>query len=425
MRRFHYAWVVLVAGALVLTLGAGFRSGIAVMIGPLEQANGWSRGDVSIAAAISVLLYGLMGPFSAALIATFGLRKVIPAALVTIAIGAGLSAQATQVWHLWLTWGVLVGLGSGALASVLGAAIANRWFVAKRGLVTGLFQASVASGQIVFLQVLTRLVETSGWRSVPWAVCIGAVSATPLVLLIRNRPEDIGVTAYGAPPGHHSPASPPNPIGTAFEGLGVVRRSGAFWLLFGSFLVCGLSTNGLIGTHFLSASGDHGFSSRSAAGYLTAIGVLDIGGTLLSGWLTDRVDPRRLLFFYYGLRGLSLFVLERALSAGSLPLWGFIVFYGLDWVATVPPTIRLCADVFGPKWATIAYGWVFAGHQIGASIAAWGAGYIRDATGSYSLAWILSGVSCMVAAVGVLQIRQPEADNEPQITLMASSTSAA
>jgi predicted MFS family arabinose efflux permease len=405
-RRFHYAWVILAAGAFVLVLGAGFRSGIAVMIDPLQQAKGWSRGDVSIAAAISVMLYGLMGPFSAALIGRYGLRHVIPAALVFIATGAGLSSLATQIWHLWLAWGVLVGLGSGALASVMGAVIANRWFYEKRGLASGVFQASVASGQIVFLQVLTRVVDSNGWRAVPIAVGIAALAAVPIVLVIRDKPEDIGLVAYGAPADHRTPAPQPNPIGSAFRGLGVISKSGAFWLLFGSFMVCGISTNGLIGTHFLSAAHDHGFSGRSAASYLTAIGVLDIIGTLSSGWLTDRFDPRRLLFFYYGLRGLSLLTLEHALSSGRLPLWGFIAFYGLDWVATVPPTIRLCADVCGPEFATIGYGWVFAGHQIGASVAAWGAGYLRDANGSYSAAWIISGVCCIVAAFGVLRINR-------------------
>jgi predicted MFS family arabinose efflux permease len=405
-RRFHYAWVILAAGAFVLVLGAGFRSGIAVMIDPLQQAKGWSRGDVSIAAAISVMLYGLMGPFSAALIGRYGLRCVIPAALVFIAMGAGLSSLATKIWHLWLAWGVLVGLGSGALASVMGAVIANRWFYEKRGIASGVFQASVASGQIVFLQVLTRVVDSNGWRAVPIAVGIAALAAIPIVLVIRNKPEDLGLVAYGAPADHRTPAPQPNPIGQAFRGLGVVGGSGAFWMLFGSFLVCGISTNGLIGTHFLSAAHDHGFSGRSAASYLTAIGVLDIIGTLSSGWLTDRIDPRRLLFFYYGLRGLSLFTLEHALSSGRLPLWGFIVFYGLDWVATVPPTIRLCADVCGPEFATIGYGWVFAGHQIGASLAAWGAGYLRDANGTYSTAWIISGVCCIVAAFGVLRINR-------------------
>jgi predicted MFS family arabinose efflux permease len=405
-KRFHYAWVVLGAGVLVLVLGAGFRSGIAVMIEPLQQAKGWSRGQVSIAAAISVMLYGLMGPFSAALIGRYGLRRVIPAALVCIAVGGAVSSLATQVWHLWLAWGVLVGIGSGALASVMGAVIANRWFYEKRGLASGAFQASVASGQIVFLQVLTRLVDSRGWRAVPIAIGIAALLAVPVVLVIRNKPEDVGLRAYGAPTDYRTPDPQLNPIATAFRGLGIVSRSGAFWLLFGSFMVCGISTNGLIGTHFLSAAHDHGFTGRSAASYLTAIGVLDIIGTLSSGWLTDRIDPRRLLFFYYGLRGLSLFTLEHALSSGKLPLWGFIAFYGLDWVATVPPTIRLCADVCGPEYATIGYGWVFAGHQVGASLAAWGAGFLRDTHGTYSAAWTISGVVCIVAAFGVLRINR-------------------
>lgn len=404
VRRLHYAWVVLLAGGLTLVFGAGFRSGIAVMIEPLEQAKGWSRADVSVAASISVLLYGFSGPFAAALIGRYGLRRVISGALVTIAAGAGCSALATERWHLWLSWGLLVGIGSGCLASVTGAAIANRWFYERRGLASGLFQAASASGQIVFLQSLTRVVDGRAWQVIPLAIAAAAILALPIVLVIRNRPEDLGLRAYGAPEGYRTPDPVPRPVAVAFEGLRAVRSSGAFWLLWGSFLVCGLSTNGLIGTHFISAAHDHDLSATTAAGYLTAMGLLDIVGTLLSGWLTDRVDPRRLLFFYYGFRGLSLLVLEQALSSGSIPLWGFIAFYGLDWIATVPPTIRLCADIAGPRLATVAYGWVFAGHQVGAAIAAWGAGFLRDTTGSYRPAWIISAAFCMVASFGVLRI---------------------
>ena len=303
------------------------------------------------------------------------------------------------------------------MTSVLAATVSSRWFVARRGLVAGALTAAGATGQVIFLQFMTRLTDGPGWRWVAFTVAVAAIAgALVVIVLLRDKPEDVGLLAYGAPAGWSSPPVQPRPIATAFEGLGVVARSGAFWVLWGSFLVCGLSTNGLIQTHFISAAHDHAIGRESAAGLLALIGILDIGGTLLSGWLTDRVDSRRLLFVYYGLRGLSLLALEPALRQASAPLWAFVVFYGLDWVATVPPTIALCREVCGERWATVAFGWVFAGHQIVAAVAALGAGLIRDATGSYQLAWIIAGGCCLVASFGVLRIGRP-ADASPVVAV--------
>jgi predicted MFS family arabinose efflux permease len=302
---------------------------------------------------------------------------------------------------------VLVGLGSGGIASVLAATVASRWFIARRGIVVGALTAAGATGQLVFLPLLSHLAEDVGWKQVSITVALCALAAIPIVALgFRNAPSDLGIPPYGG-----SEVAPPalraNPVGAAFDGLRAARSSRAFWLLFGSFAVCGLSTNGLIGTHFIPAGGDHGMSETHAASLLALVGVFDIAGTLASGWLTDRVDPRRLLVAYYGFRGASLLLLHQAFDADRLGLWGFIVFYGLDWVATVPPTVALCHELFGPTRAPVVYGWVFAGHQLGAALAAWGAGAIRDTTGSYQVAFVMAGVCCLLAAVGVTRIQRP------------------
>lgn len=400
-RRPHYAWVVFGATLLILLLAAGFRASPGVLIDPLHDEFGWSKGDIGFAVSVNVLLYGLMGPFAAALLAKFGLRRVVPVALCLVATGSGLAALVTTEWQLILCWGVLVGIGTGCMATILAASVANRWFYSRRGLVTGALTAAGATGQVIFLQFLTRIADNDGWRWVPVSVTIAALIAVPVaVVLLRDRPEDMGLLAYGAPEGWASPAPPQNPIRTAFQGLSFISRLGGFWLLFGSFMVCGLSTNGLIQTHFLSAAHDHEISRNAAAGLLSMIGLFDILGTLFSGWLTDRFDPRKLLGAYYALRGLSLLALEPALRAGGGGLGLFMMFYGLDWVATVPPTVKLCGEVCGQERATIAYGWVFAGHQIGAAVAAWGAGYLRDSTGSYQAAFLVAGLFCLLAAVG-------------------------
>ena len=408
-RRLSYHWVVVGAAFVVLLGAAGTRSTPGVLIDPLRDEFGWSRATVGLAVSINVLLFGFIGPFAAALQQRFGLRRVTAIALVVIASGALLTTQMSQPWHLYLLWGVVVGTGTGCMATVFASTVASRWFVAKRGVVTGVLTAASASGQLIFLPTLARLAERFGWRWVGLVVAIGAVSVVPVVVFVlRDRPEDIGLRPYGAPDDLPAAAPPGNPVRMAFDAFTAARTSGAFWLLWGSFAVCGLSTSGLIQTHFISAAHEQGMSSTTAGTYLAMIGVFDIVGTIVSGSLTDRIDPRKLLCAYYLLRGLSLFVLDPALAHGGGGLFGFMMFYGLDWVATVPPTIALCIIHFGRERGPLVYGWVFAGHQVGGAIAAWGAGRLHDATGSYRDSFVIAGIACLVASVGVLRIeREP------------------
>jgi MFS family permease len=424
VRRLHYAWIVAAASFVTLLGAAGFRSTPSVLIDPLRDEFGWSRATVGFAVSINVLLFGFIGPFAAALQQRFGLRRVTIAALVVIATGALLTTQMTQPWHLFLLWGLVVGAGSGCMATVFASTVATRWFVTNRGLVTGALTAATASGQLVFLPVLTRLADGPGWRWVGVTTGLCAIGVIPVVaIFLRNRPEDVGLTAFGAlPDDAPAPAvlATRGPIAAAFDSLRMAWTSGVFWLLWGSFLVCGLSTTGLVQTHFISAAHDHGISHTAAGGYLALIGVFDVIGTIGSGWLTDRIDPRKLLVAYYLLRGLSLFVLDPALASEGGSLTGFMVFYGLDWVATVPPTIAICIQAFGRERGPLVYGWVFAGHQVGGALAAWGAGALHDATGTYRAAFVVAGVCCLVAAVGVMRIRMDrvgDAEPAPEVAL--------
>jgi predicted MFS family arabinose efflux permease len=303
-------------------------------------------------------------------------------------------------WQLYLLWGVVVGVATGSMASVLAATVANRWFVQGRGLVMGLLSASTATGQIAFLPLLAFLASTVGWRAVSVTVAAVGLLLLPLVLLLmKNRPEDIGVRAYGARDDTPPTSRSGNPIAASLHGLRVGTRSGSFWLLAVSFFVCGASTNGLIGTHLIPAAMDHGMSEVAAASLLATVGFFDIFGTIFSGWLTDRLNSRLLLCWYYGLRGLSLFLLPFALHSAGISLIFFIVFYGLDWVATVPPTAAIASEIFGPETGSVVYGWIFASHQLGAAVAAYGAGAIRTWTGDYLTAFVAAGVLCLIAAV--------------------------
>jgi MFS family permease len=407
--RVHYAWIVAAVTLVVLVTTAGFRSNAGVLIVPLHEEFGWSRGTISSAASLGLLMFGLSAPFAAALHDKLGMRKVIIGALGTIAVASLLSTQITQPWQLVLLWGVLIGSATGAVSVPLAAIVGTRWFVRRRGLVTGLMTASNATGQLVFLPALAAITTVFGWR---WGVTAIALVALFLVLplvavFVRDRPIDVGLAPYGGEELEPAPAASGSAVRAALGGLSLGARSGTFWLLAFSFFVCGASTNGLIGTHLIPAAADQGVSEVAAAGYLAAIGIFDIVGTTLSGWLTDRYDPRLLLFWYYGLRGLSLLLLHSVLGAPNLGLLVFIVFYGLDWVATVPPTVALTADIFGRERVGIVFGWIFASHQIGAAAAALGAGLIRDDTGSYHWAFLLAGGLCMGASLAVARIRRP------------------
>lgn len=401
-----YAWIVVAVTFLSLLAAAGLRSAPGVMMTPLQAAFGWDRATISAAAAFGIFLYGMVGPFAAALMQTLGIRKTLIGGLALMALSTGLSLLMTEPWHYVLTWGLLSGLGSGAVALVLGATVANRWFDRHRGLVMGIFSASTATGSLLFLPVLAWLSQQGGWRPVAMAVAMACAALIPLVAwLLPERPADIGALPYGArearPP--ESTARPGESVALAFRVLAEAARTPVFWLLFGTFFVCGLTTNGLVGTHLIAYCGDNGIGAVRAAGLLAAMGLFDLVGTTASGWLTDRYDPRKLLFVYYGLRGLSLVALPFT-GFDILALSVFAVFYGLDWIATVPPTVRLASQHFGDRDAPIVFGWVAAGHQIGAATAALGAGLLRDATGSYTSAFVVAGAIGVLAAFGALAI---------------------
>ena len=406
--RAHYAWIVIAISFTVILIGVGVRAAPSVLLVPLRNAFGWNLDTISGAVSLNILLLGLTGPFSAALMQTIGIRRTLLGSLVLLLLGAGASVFVTRVWQLYLTWGLLVGLGAGGTGFGIAAVIANRWFVARRGLAVGLLTASNASGQLVFLPALAALASALGWVSVPAAMAVLVAAMVPLVwLLLPESPGAIELGPYGGvmePP--HVPSAD-NPFRLALGCLARGVRSADFWLLAGSFAVCGFSTNGLIGTHMIAYCMDHGIPEITGATLMASLGVFDLIGTVCSGWLTDRFNPRVLLFCYYGLRGLSLLALPFSQFDGwSLSL--FAVFYGLDWVATVPPTVALTNTVFGRKEGPVVVSWIYCAHQIGGSLAALMGGAIRDATGSYMGAFLASGVACLFASLLVLRVaRRP------------------
>jgi MFS family permease len=408
-RNIHYGWVIVGVTLITTVVTAAAMSTPGVLIVPLEQEFGWANDQISSALAIRLMLFGLFGPFAAAFMNRYGVRAVMVSAVILISAGFLTSLMMTKVWQLVLLWGIVVGIGSGLTAMVLAVTVATRWFNARRGLVMGIFAASNATGQLLFLPLIAQVATSYGWRVALVLVCCMLVLAGCVALLLmRDRPSDVGLPLYGetavAPP----PAAGVGLVSLLLSPLVVLKdaaRVPIFWVLFGTFFICGASTNGLIQTHFVTLCHDYGLPAVTAASVLAMMGVFDFIGTIGSGWLSDRFDPRWLLFWYYGLRGLSLLYLPFTdFTFYGLSL--FAVFYGLDWIATVPPTVKITADRFGREKAGIVFGWVFAGHQIGAASAAFGAGLVRTEFSTYLPAFFVAGALCIIAALAVITVRK-------------------
>ncbi|WP_251023875.1 MFS transporter [Arthrobacter sp. ISL-65] len=430
-RRLHPAWAVAAVAFLALVGAAGFRAAPGVLMVPLQQEFGWSTTVLSAAVSINLVLFGLTAPFAAALMERFGVRAVTAVALGMIGAGSALTVLVTQSWQILLTWGLLIGLGTGSMALVFAATIANTWFSKSRGLVIGILTAGSAAGQLVFLPFIAMLAQDPGWRQASLLIAAGALAVVPLVLkFLKNSPADVGALPYGAEEPSGAPsvaAAAPEAAeprrNAAVRALLVLRsasRNRTFWALAAGFAICGATTNGLIGTHFIPSAHDHGMPETTAAGLLAVVGIFDILGTIASGWLTDRFNPRILLAVYYQFRGIGLLVLPLLLGSSVQPsMIVFVVIYGLDWVATVPPTAAICRQVFGAD-GSVVFGWVFAAHQLGAAAAALAAGAIRDATGQYTYAWFGAAAMCTIAAVISATIRKDAGRRKPAAVATAS-----
>ena len=417
-RNVHYAWVMVGVTFFAALVSAGTVGAPGVFIVPLQQEFGWSTAEISSALSIRFILFGLMAPFAAALLNRYGLRNVTLAAQLIVISGLLASLAMSHVWQLMLLWGVVIGIGTGMTALVLGATIAARWFSARRGLVVGILTASVATGQLVFLPLLASITERLGWRVALAMVCvILAMAAFCVLLLMRDRPSDLGLRPFGDEGTEPVLAPPPNKAPIVAAALGTLRdcsKSAVFWALFATFFICGASTNGLVQVHLIPMCLDFGIPQVQAASLLAAMGVFDFFGTIVSGWLSDRYDNRWLLFWYYGLRGLSLLFLPFT-DFSFYGLSVFAMFYGLDWIATVPPTVRLTAQRFGPERANLVFGWIFAGHQLGAGTAAFGAGLSRTLLASYLPAFFVAGALCVVASLITLAISRPAPVPKPAV----------
>jgi predicted MFS family arabinose efflux permease len=402
--RVYYGWFVVAATFVTLVCVAGILTAPTLFMRPLQAEFGWTEAVVSTSIGIQIALFGLTGPFAAAAMERFGVRATVVSALCLLALAEFAVTFVHAAWQLPL-WGAAVGFGAGSIALTFGATMATRWFQASRGLVIGIFSAGNATGALIFFPIFSRVVDRFGWRTEAYVLACMALAMIPVILLIvRERPSDLGLPVFGTDAVDTTPLVRVNPVGRAFATLREATKSRTFWILAGSFFICGASTNGLIGAHLIPACGDHGILPTTAASLLAAMGAFDLVGTTASGWLSDRYSSRWLLFWYYGLRGLALLFLPMAFGFGFLGLPIFAVFYGLDWIATVPPTVKIAAATFGSVRAPLFFGWIAAAHQLGAGITAFVAGLIRTQIGSYDDAFLMSGMLCLIGAGLVLTI---------------------
>ncbi|MGE6753900.1 MFS transporter [Rossellomorea sp. NPDC071047] len=410
MKRLHYSWIILAISFFSIIVAGIVRSSSGVFIEPFESEFGWDRSIISLAFAVGLFLYGISGPFMAALIEVLGLKKMMIGSMATLLVGTLLTLVMNQPWQLILIWGIIIGLGSSLFLTVLSPYVANRWFVKRRGLAVGILTASTATGQLILLPVLAIIIDRYSWRgAISLIIILCIIMLLIIAFFMKSSPKDIGIEPYGKVDRIQVDEEKPrnNAIVIAFNGLFLAVKVKEFWLLAGSFFICGLSTSGLIGTHFVSYCLSYGIPLVTAASLLSFMGIFDLVGTTLSGWLSDRFDNRWLLFWYYALRGGSLVLLPFALSEGSVTLLIiFSVFYGLDWIATVPPTINISRQIFGVAKSGIIYGWIFAAHQAGAAVAAFGGGIIFNLFNSYTWAFFLAGVFCVLASLFVVLIKK-------------------
>jgi sugar phosphate permease len=397
---------------LALLVSAGVRTIPSVVIKPLEAEFLWNRASISLAVAVSLFAFGFGGPLGGSLVDRFGSRRVMLAGLALVAVGLVPLLLLSDLWQLHLFWGLVVGVGTGTVTNVLGATVALRWFNKYRGVVVGVFGAASAAGQLIFVPLMIFLAREGGWRTVI-GVAGGVVALTliPVVFLMRNRPQDIGTEPLG-----EATAASTN-VDSRSTSLREAIRTRDFWLLAGSFFICGYTTNGLIGTHLLPHTLEHGFVEADISWALAMMGLMNIFGTMASGWLSDRYDNRRLLATYYGFRALSLAALPFILEMRGMLL--FSIIYGLDWVATVPPTVNLTAQRFGRGSLGTLYGWIFCSHMIGAGLASYAGGFFRDRLGDYHLIFISAAVLGVVAAglsLNISRARKAVVEVSPAVT---------
>jgi MFS family permease len=395
---------VLGATTVILLAGSGVRSSFGIFIKPMEAEFGWDRVALSVVASLSLFLYGAMGPIVGRLADRWGPRGVLVAAVILLGTGAIGSSAIASLWQLYLTAGIITALGAGGAAMSVAASLATRWFDTRRGLVLGIAGGGMAAGQLLIIPLTMTLTLTWGWRTGFLVLGIGfLLLILPLAFaVLRNDPQDLGLTPYGAAAGFMPATTEQRAAGRT--GITQAVRSTAFWLLAGSFFVCGYTTSGLVLTHLIPYASEHGFHATQAATALGLMGALNIVGTVGSGWICDRVGAKIPLAGYYLLRGLSLVFLP---FVGTVPgLFAFAAIYGLNYISTVPATTALTAKLFGRYSVGELSGWIFFSHQVGAAIGSVVGGLLYTRFGNYTIAFHSAAALAFVATAMVLAIRE-------------------
>jgi len=412
-RRLHPAWIVLGALTLCLLASTGIRAVFGVYIKPMEAEFGWSRGALSGAAALSLLLLGAVGPFAGRLADRWGPRRVIVLSLTLLGLGSIASAFVQSLWHIYLTAGVLMAVGAGGAALSTGSTVVARWFESRRGMAMGLAAGGMSAGQLIVIPLATVLTLWFGWR---WSFLWLGVGLLVLVVpvgawLIRNLPEERGVRPLGATGPSQTAAQMADARQAGRVSVSEAAQTAPFWLLMSTFFVCGYTSNGMVLTHFMPHALEHNFSAMEASAALGVMGAMNIVGTIGSGWLCDRFGRRGPLATYYFVRGVALLFLLYVWNVPSLHFWAAL--FGLNYISTVPPTTTLTANIYGRYSVGELSGWIFFAHQVGSALGAALAGWIYEWSGSYSPAFVSAAVMAFLATGLTLMIREEPISARP------------
>lgn len=404
----HYGWAMATLAFLYSLFSSAAMGVPSVLIIPMSKELGWTIGELSAPHGLRLALFGLIAPFAGGLMLRYGPRFMVGISGVILLIGLFLGISITEKWQLWLGMGVLLGIAPGLTAMQLSTVISARWFAKRQGLVLGILSGSVATGTLIFMPLAAWVTESWGWRAALMIPTLGCIVCWALfVWLARDRPQDLDLPLYGEtqiqpiPPKNNA-----NFVQLTFNALKMGVRSKVFWILSISFAICGISSFGLTQAHLVPFCGDLGIPLNAAAWLLSVIGICDLIGTIASGWLSDRFDNRWLLVIYYGLRGIGLiWLVEADVSVAALTV--FAVIYGLDFIATVPPTVRLTVKDFGREMGPAIFGWIFAAHHVAAGLMTIGAGVSRDVLGTYTPAFMMAGIMCLIAALSFNLLKSP------------------
>ena len=401
----YYGWLIVATSFFISFLTVGTRNGFGVFVIPMSKDFGWDRGAISLPASIGFYVAGICQPFAGRLFDRIGGRRMMLIGLLGIAISTLSLSFTFNILFIIIMFGIVGAIASSGGSLNIAVALTSKWFRKKRSTAIGIIAAGPPMGAMILIPLSQQLIDLIGWERT-WVVLglLILLLAVPLTyLIIREKPEDLGLIVDGQECITTTPDSSPSNMPLATDDWKQALRSPLIWQLSGAYFVCGFTT-GIISTHFVPYAIEKGYTPSLAATIFGVMSGLNVIGVLTAGKLGDRFQRKNLLAIIYALRGVGYALL--LISPGLIGLWGFAILAGFSWIATVPPTTALTADVYGLKNIGILSGVIFMLHQFGGGLSIQMAGELRDLTGSYDVPFLIAAVLLAIASVVSFSIRE-------------------